>query len=127
MATTIENFLIGIGLQYDKQGERNALSAISSVKSKALQLAAVMGAGFGFKELTLDAAQGAASLSRFSTAIGVSQKGITAFGSAIQQEGGSMGESISLLQTFTKLQDDLRKNLRPELFGELSRIGNSSA
>ena len=123
MASTIENFIIGVGLEYDKQGERNALSAIGAVKSKALQLAAVMGTGLGFKALTIDAANNAAALSRFSTAIGVSQRDITAFGSAIQQEGGSLEESISLLQTFIRLQDDLQKELRPELFGELSRIG----
>lgn len=123
MASTIENFIIGVGLEYDKQGERSALSAIGAIKSKALQLAAVMGTGLGFKSLTIDAANNAAALSRFSTAIGVSQRDITAFGSAIQQEGGSLEESISLLQTFIRLQDDLQKELRPELFGDLSRIG----
>ena len=123
MATTIENFLIGIGLEYDKSGEKQSLAAIGSIKSKALQLAAVMGGAFGAKKLTFDAAESAASLSRMSKALGISQKSITAFGSAIQQEGGSLGESIGLLQTFTQLQDDLQKNLRPEIFGELSRIG----
>lgn len=123
MATTIENFIVGIGLDYDKQGERNALGAISSIKSKALQLAAVMGSGIGFKALTIDAANNAAALSRMSSALGISQQSITAFGSAIQQEGGSLEESIGLLRTFVRLQDDLQKELRPELFGELARIG----
>ena len=123
MASTIENFIIGIGLDYDKSGERKALAAIGSIKSKALQLAAVTGAGLGFKALTIDAANNAAAISKLSSALGISQKSITAFGSAIQQEGGSLDESIGLLRTFTKLQDDLQKNLRPELFSDLSRIG----
>ena len=54
MSKVISSILVGLGFDYDKKGAQEIESGIGSIKSKALQLGAVVAGGFGLKSLTAD-------------------------------------------------------------------------
>ena len=102
MAKTLSNFLIGIGFDLDKKSVDGVSSGIDGVKSKALQLGAVVAGAFGIKALTTDFASAKDRLGKFSEVFGSSADDIHAFGNAIRLEGGTlegfMGQLASLEQ-----------------------------
>jgi hypothetical protein len=104
MANTIKNFIIGIGYDYDKKGEKKIESGIDSIKSKALQLGAVVGGAFGIKSLTTDFANAKDELGRFAEVFGVTASDANAFGLALQREGGTLDSFLGQLQNIEKLR-----------------------
>ncbi len=98
MAKTISNFLVGIGLDLDKKSVDGVASGIDGIKSKALQLGAVVAGAFGIKSLTADFAGAKDSLGKFSQVFGSSADEINGFGNAIRKEGGTLDEFMSQLE-----------------------------
>lgn len=107
MPDTITSFLVGLGFEFDKKGVKEVDSAIDSVKSKALQLGAVVAGAFGIKKLTLDFAQGTDTLSKFSKTIGVSANDVAALGRTLENEGGSFQSALSQLESIERLRAGL--------------------
>jgi hypothetical protein len=109
MASTIKNLLIGIGFDYDKKSQKQVESSIDGLKSKALQLGAVVGGAFGIKALTVDFANAKDELGRFSEVFGVTASDVHAFGLAIQREGGTLDSFMGQLQGIEKMRAGLLK------------------
>jgi len=104
MPNTITNFLVGIGFDYDEDATKQIGSGIDSVKSKALQLGAVVAGAFGIKALTSDFAGANDQLGKFSQVFGVTADDISAIGRALAAEGGSIESFISQISGLEKLR-----------------------
>lgn len=104
MANTLDNFLIGIGFDFDKKGASEVESSIDSVKSKALQLGAVLAGAFGIKSLTVDFANATNQISRFSDVFGVVPDDVGALGRALTNEGGSIAGLMSQVEGLERLR-----------------------
>ncbi|WP_033576163.1 glycoside hydrolase family protein [Dickeya chrysanthemi] len=64
MAQTIDELLVSLGLKMDSKSFQKGQDAIKGVSDKILQLAAVAGAGMGFRALTSGVAQTALEMKR---------------------------------------------------------------
>lgn len=104
MANTITNFLVGIGFDYDEGATKEIGSGIDSVKSKALQLGAVVAGAFGVKALTADFADANDQLGKFSQVFNVTADDVSSFGRALAIEGGTVESFISQLEGLEKLR-----------------------
>lgn len=104
MANTITNFLVGIGFDFDEKSADQVGSSIDGVKSKALQLGAVVAGAFGIKALTSDFANANDSIGKFSQTFGVAANDVTSFGRALEHEGGSLESFISQLEGLERLR-----------------------
>lgn len=109
MASTLTNFLIGIGWQTDDfdKGTKNIERSLGGVKSTALQVGAALFTAFSAKSLTVDFAKRTDSISQFSAAIGVSADQVQALGNALAYAGGDASTSTALLQKLTDARDAL--------------------
>ncbi len=107
MANTIQNFLIGIGFDFDKKGAKEVDGAIDGVKSKALQLGAVLAGSFGIKALTADFAAAYDSIGKFSQVFGVVPNDVAALGRALEHEGGSLESFMQQLEGIERLRAGL--------------------
>lgn len=107
MANVIKNLLVGIGFDYDKRGQREVESGISSVSSKALQLGTVVAGAFGARALTVGFADSRDALGKFSETLGVTADDVSALGNAVAREGGSFESYLSQLENLEKLRAGL--------------------
>lgn len=119
MANTITNFLVGLGFDYDEAGEKRIASGIDGIKSKALQLGAVVAGAFGIKALTTDFASANDSLGKLSTTLSITADDITGLGRAVAHEGGTLDGFIGSLRSLTNLQAGL-------LAGDAGFIGGAA-
>lgn len=104
MPNTITNFLVGIGFDYDENATKEIGSGIDSVKSKALQLGAVVAGAFGVKALTTDFANANDELGKFAQVFNVSANDVSSFGRALAIEGGTVESFISQLEGLERLR-----------------------
>ena len=109
MSNVIASFLVGIGYDYDSKGEKQIESGIDSIKSKALQLGAVVAGAFGIKALTSDFAQANDQLGKFSEVFGITANDAAAFGRALEHEGGTLDSFLSQIQNIDRLRAGLLK------------------
>ena len=107
MANVISSFLVGVGFDYDQKGADEIGSGIDRVKSKALQLGAVVAGSFGIKALTADFAQSRDQLGKFAEVFGVGAEDVQAFGNALASEGGTLESFMSQLQGIERLRAGL--------------------
>lgn len=103
----IARFVVGLGFDFDNRGANDVQSSIDGIKSRALQLGAVLAGGFGIKALTKDFADATVSLDNFAKAMSLEPSDITALGAAIELEGGDADSITGQLERLQKLQDDL--------------------
>ena len=108
MANTITNFLVGIGIQFDNKGARQAASGIDSIKSKALQAGSVLAGAFGVKALSTDFANATDSLGKFGETFGLTANDIMGFGNALAQEGGNLESFMSQIENIERLRAGLQ-------------------
>ncbi len=108
MANVISSFLVGIGFDYDRKGADAIGSGIDSIKSKALQLGAVVAGAFGIKALTVDFADSKAMLGRFADIFGVTANDVQAFGRAMESEGGSLESFMAQLEEIERRRARIR-------------------
>lgn len=114
MANTINNFLIGIGYDYDQKGQKNAESGINSIKTTALQAGAAIGAVFGAKQLTFGFAEAADEIGKFGEVFDVAAGDVSALGRALEYEGGTLQSFMSQLEGIQRL-----RSLTPDRIGAL--------
>ena len=107
MSKVINSLLVGIGLNYDPKGEKEAIGAIDRVKSSALQLGTVVAGAFGAKALTADFADSRDTLGRFAETVGVVADDVQAMGNALAREGGSLEAYMSQLENIEQLRAGL--------------------
>lgn len=108
MSSTLSNFIIGIGFEFDKKGAKEIGSGIDSIKSKALQAGAVLAGAFGIKALTVDFANATDSLGKFGETFGLTANDIMGFGNALSQEGGSLESFMSQIENIERLRAGLQ-------------------
>lgn len=106
MATTITNFLVGLGMDATEfnKGQRDVTSGLDSLRSKALQLGALAGGAFGAKALTLGFAEAKDNMGKFAETFGVIPDDIQAMGNALAQEGGSLEAFMSQIETLERIR-----------------------
>lgn len=102
MANVISSFLVGIGFDFDKKSAKQVEGGIDSIKSKALQLGAVVAGAYGVKKLATDFADSADMLGKFSEVFGGTAVDIQAFGSALETEGGSLESFMSQIESLER-------------------------
>lgn len=107
MANTLTNFLIGIGLDFDKKGAKEVDNSIDSIKRTALQAGAAVAGAFGIKSLTKDFADAKDQLGQFSKVFGVIPDDVNAIGLALKSEGGSLESFMNQLSTIQKMRAGL--------------------
>jgi hypothetical protein len=108
MSNVISSFLVGIGFDYDRKGADQIGSGIDSIKSKALQLGAVVAGAFGIKALTVDFAESKSMLGRFAEVFGVTANEVQALGNAMASEGGSLDSFMSQLAEIERRRARIR-------------------
>ena len=104
MANTITNFLVGIGFDFDQKGAKEVDSAIDGVKSRALQLGAVLAGAFGIKAMTTDFANAYDELGRFSRVLGVTPQEVYNLGGAFQSVGGDIQTFMTEIQGLERIR-----------------------
>lgn len=106
MASTLTNFLIGIGLSTDEfeRGEKRVVSGIGSMRSQILQLGAVAGSAFGLNALTMGFANATDEVGKFTQVFGGTVEDIRAFGQALEQEGGSLDSFMSQIENLERMR-----------------------
>lgn len=102
MSNVISSFLVGIGFEFDKKSAKDTESGIDSIKSKALQLGAVVAGAYGVKKLATNFADSADMLGKFSETFGGSAEQIQALGSALTTEGGSLESFMGQLESLER-------------------------
>lgn len=107
MANVLTNFLVGVGVEFDKKSASSVTTAFDGIKSKALQLGAVVAGAFGAKQLTLNFAAVNDQLGKFSTTFGVLPDDVTAFGRALSHEGGTLNSFMSQLENIERMRAGL--------------------
>ena len=109
MANVISSFLVGIGLDFDSKGAKEAESSISSIGSTALQAGAALAGAFGLKSLTADFASAYDELGKFSDVFGLVPNDVAAMGSALEHEGGSLDSFMNQMAGLEKMRAGLLK------------------
>mgnify|MGYP003624203421 CR=1 FL=1 len=102
MANVISSLLVGIGFDFDKKSAKEVDSGIDGIKSKALQLGAVVAGAYGIKKLATDFADSADMLGKFSETFGGTASDIQALGSALTTEGGSLESFMGQLESLER-------------------------
>ena len=102
MANVISSLLVGIGFDFDKKSAKEVDKGIDGIKSKALQLGAVVAGAYGIKKLATDFADSADMLGKFSETFGGTASDIQALGSALTTEGGSLESFMGQLESLER-------------------------
>lgn len=108
MADTITEFLIGFGYDFDNDSAREVESSLDLIKTKALQLGAVVAGAFGFKSLTADFAATNDMLGKFASTLDVDASRVAAFGRALEHEGGTLDSFLVQLENLERLRAGVR-------------------
>lgn len=106
MANTIANFLVGLGLDTSEfdEGSKRIDSGINSIKSSALQLAALGAGAFGAQQLTFGFAQATDNVGKFSRVFSILPEDVTAFGRALEHEGGTLAGFMSQIENLERIR-----------------------
>lgn len=127
MAKVLDNFLIGIGLEFDDQGAKNANTAMDSIKRTALQAGTAIAGAFGVQAVTAGVADNVAQLSRFAEVNGITAQEVQALGMALERQGGSISGFIDQIGNIEQLRARMLKgdfSFIPE--GALSGVDTSA-
>ena len=104
MANTIDNFLVGLGFKYDDKGAKKFGSSLGAIKSKALQLGAILGTSFAAKSLIFDRSEAADNMGKFADQIGVTASNVNALSGAFKLMGSDASGAMGALQAISKMQ-----------------------
>ena len=104
MSNVISSFLVGIGFEYDRKSAQQIESGIDSIKSKALQLGAVVAGAFGLKELTFGYVSEIDKLGKFGQVYSVAAEDVRSLGYALGESGGSLADAMSQLEKLERFR-----------------------
>lgn len=122
MAQVLTNFLVGIGFQVDKKGQKEVESSIENIKVKALQAGAVLAGAFGISIVNSLASSNDA-LGKFSNRIGVTAQQVRTLDKALQLEGAQPGAAFGVLENLEQLRIDRALTGGGPLFQQLGLAG----
>lgn len=103
MANTLASFLVGIGLDFDNKGAKQAVSSLDSIRSTALQAGAAVAGAFGAKALTKGLADQTRGYSLLAEQIGSTANELFALDRVYQRAGGGAGAIIGQLERLKEL------------------------
>lgn len=106
MAENIEDLLVGLQLDTDKQSFQQGISAFGAVRSAAMGMAAVVG-GVSLDSLTRGFADSRRELGDFADMMELTAQQVDGLEFAFRQVGGQASEARSLIETVTGLRDSL--------------------
>ncbi len=104
MAEVIQNFLVGVGYDYDERGQNEISSGIDNIASRALQLGAVIAGAFGINALTADFAQATDTLGKFGEVFNVVPNDVAGLGRALELEGGTFDSILGQLSNLERIR-----------------------
>lgn len=108
MATTLDGFLIGIGLDFQTDDVKKVNSGLDSVKRTALQAASAVAGAFGTKAVTADVANRTRGYTLLAEQIGSTANAVASLDSAYTRAGGGAGEIVGQLESLKTLQAQLQ-------------------
>lgn len=108
MATTLDGFLIGIGLDFQTDDVKKVNSGLDSVKRTALQAGAAVAGAFGTKAVTADVANRTRGYTLLAEQIGSTANAVASLDSAYTRAGGGAGEIVGQLEQLKELQAGLQ-------------------
>lgn len=104
MAKVISQMLVGIGVQYDDSGAKEASSGLDSIRASALKLGGIAAGVFGANALTFGAAGELDALGKFSESYGLIANDVQGLGYALELAGGQAGDMMNNLETLARFQ-----------------------
>lgn len=108
MANTLSSFLVGIGIDYDNKGAKQAVSSLDSIRRTALQAGAAVAGAFGARALTKGLADQTRGYSLLAEQIGSTANELFALDRVYQRAGGSAGAIIGQLERLKEMQAGLQ-------------------
>lgn len=108
MATTLDGFLIGIGLDFQTDDVKKVNSGLDSVKRTAMQAGAAVAGAFGTKAVTADVANRTRGYTLLAEQIGSTANAVASLDSAYTRAGGGAGEIVGQLEQLKELQAGLQ-------------------
>lgn len=108
MANTLASFLVGIGLDYDTKGSKEAVSSLDSIKRTALQAGAAVAGAFGARQVSIGLAEQTRGYTLLAEQIGSTANNVFALDRAYQRAGGGAGEIIGQLERLKEMQAGLQ-------------------
>jgi len=108
MAEVIDELLVKLGLETDKQEFQQTESMFSGITKAAIGLAGVVGAGLGMTNAARETAAFNDNLAKTAREIGSTATELDSLGFALQRSGGTFNDAIGTLGTAQQLLDDLR-------------------
>jgi hypothetical protein len=119
MANTLASFLVGIGLDYDNKGAKQAVSSLDSIRRTALQAGAAVAGAFGARALTKGLADQTRGYSLLAEQIGSTANELFALDRVYQRAGGGAGAIIGQLERLKELSAS-------QLTGDLGWVENAA-
>lgn len=119
MANTLASFLVGIGLDYDTKGSKEAVSSLDSIRRTALQAGAAVAGAFGARALTKGLADQTRGYSLLAEQIGSTANELFALDRVYQRAGGGAGAIIGQLERLKELSAS-------QLTGDLGWVENAA-
>lgn len=119
----IDNLLVGLGLNVDKQSFDNGVSQIGSLRSSALGLSAAAGAAAaGTLALSSNVAQSSRDMGNFAQQMNVSVESLNGLEYAFERVGGSASDARGAVEKMTSFRDALLKN-DTQAYDVMSQLG----
>lgn len=108
MANTLASFLVGIGLDYDNKGAKQAVSSLDSIKRTALQAGAAVAGAFGARAITKGISDRTNLYRQQAEVIGTTTESLDALARVYEREGGNADSLMSQLESIKKLRAGLQ-------------------
>lgn len=124
MADVITQFLVGIGVKYDDNGQKKFEDGMSSMQSVTLRAGGVIASALAAAGVVVD--QNARHIARVNleaTRMTASTQYVLNYGAAIERMGGSADSAMSNLQKMDQIMDDLHVRGQSGTLNELAQAG----
>lgn len=108
MANTLASFLVGVGLDFDNKGAKQAVSSLDSIRSTALQAGAAVAGAFGARALTKGISDRTNLYRQQAEVIGTTTESLDALARVYEREGGNADGLISQLESIKRLRAGLQ-------------------
>lgn len=124
MSDVITQFLVGIGVKYDDNGQKKFEDGMSSMQSVTLRAGGVIATALAAAGVVVD--QNARHIARVNleaTRMTASTQYVLSYGAALERMGGSADDAVSNLQKMDQIMDDLHVRGQSGTLNELAQAG----
>lgn len=122
MSDNIQDLMVGLSLQTDRQSFENGLSMFNGLRTAAVGLTAALGLGGAGVGLTTGFANSRQELGNFSRQMQVSAQDVRGLEFAFSQVGGEASEARNAIEGMVRFQDALRRG-ESGAFDAMSMLG----